>query len=266
MLYHLTPEREGQARRACEGRRRPSVISPDLFENDSLSSYAFYCIRQGPRSSSSAHIPAARVRLTRALKRIINAPVLSGNFPWRMNKVADRRAWIKLWPLYISVLILAAALVVGYLSFFSPVTTIFVVRHAEKSAQPPENPALSAAGQARSQELVRILEGANIRAVYATQFARTQQTVQPLATQLGLPVTQIDASDADGLINHIMSNHRGETVLVAGHSNTVPVIIEKLKGGQIPPIADTEYDKLFVVTVYRFGKAKVVQLRYGNPG
>ncbi|HEY6190674.1 MAG TPA: phosphoglycerate mutase family protein [Pyrinomonadaceae bacterium] len=180
--------------------------------------------------------------------------------------MADGRGWTRLWPLYLSVLILAAALVLGYLCFYSPVTTVVLVRHAEKGAQPADNPPLSAAGQARAQELARVLEGANIRAIYATQFARTQQTVQPLAERLGLPVTQVDASDAAGLVNHIVSNHRGEAVLVAGHSNTVPTIIEKLNGGQIPAIADTEYDKLFVVTLYRFGKAKVIQLRYGNPG
>jgi phosphohistidine phosphatase SixA len=173
---------------------------------------------------------------------------------------------MRLWPLYLSVLILAAALVVGYLCFYSPVTTVVLVRHAEKSAQPPDNPMISAAGQARSQELARVLEGANIRAIYATQFTRTQQTVQPTAERLGLPITQVDASDAPGLVDHILSNHRGEAVLVSGHSNTVPTIIEKLNAGQIPAIADAEYDKLFVVTVYRFGKAKVVQLRYGSPG
>jgi 2,3-bisphosphoglycerate-dependent phosphoglycerate mutase len=181
--------------------------------------------------------------------------------------MADRRAALRPWPLYLLILVLATALAfVGYLCFFSPVTTVLLVRHAEKSATPPDNPVLSDAGQARAQALARVLEGAGVRALYATEFARTQQTVQPLATQLGLTVTQINASDADGLVNHILTNHRGETVLVAGHSNTLPAIIEKLKAGQIPAIADTEYDKLFVVTVYRFGKAKVLQLRYGPPG
>jgi broad specificity phosphatase PhoE len=179
--------------------------------------------------------------------------------------MADTRAWLKPWPLYLSMLVLAAALVTFYLCFYSPVTTVILVRHAEKSATPPDNPVLSAEGQARAQALARVVEGANIRALYATEFARTQQTLQPVADQLHLAVTPINANDADGLVNHILTNHRGEAVLVAGHSNTVPVIIEKLRGGQVPPIADTEYDKLFVVTVYRFGKSKVVQLRYAVP-
>jgi broad specificity phosphatase PhoE len=160
----------------------------------------------------------------------------------------------------------ASLALAGYVCFFSPVTTVVIVRHAEKAAAPPDNPPLSTEGQARAQTLARILEGANVRGVYATEFPRTQQTVQPLAERLGLPVTQVNAGDADGLVKHIMSNHRGETVVVAGHSNTVPLIIEKLKGGQVPAIADTEYDRLFIVNVYRFGKARVLQLRYGNGG
>ena len=180
--------------------------------------------------------------------------------------MANGRGWLKPWPFYLSTLILAIALgIVFYLCFFSPVTTVLVIRHAEKGATPANNPPLTTDGQARAQTLVRMIGEANVRAIYATEFARTQQTVQPLATQLGLSVTQITASDADGLVNNILSNHRGEVVVVAGHSNTVPIIIEKLQGGQIPPIAETEFDKLFIVTVYRLRRAKVVQLRYGNP-
>lgn len=180
--------------------------------------------------------------------------------------MSKARAWPGLWPLYLSMIVLAAALLVGYMAFFSPVTTVVLVRHAEKSATPPDNPALSPEGQKRAQALARLLAGASIKALYATEFARTQQTVQPLASELGLGVTQIKANDADALVTDILSNHRGETVLVAGHSNTVPVIIEKLRGANVPQIADTEYDRLFVVTVYRFGKAKVLELRYAVPG
>jgi 2,3-bisphosphoglycerate-dependent phosphoglycerate mutase len=188
------------------------------------------------------------------------------SFAKERTQLASGRAWYKTWPLYLLTLLLAVALcIVSYLCFFSPVVTVLIVRHAEKGSTPPNDPALSTDGQARAQALVRVVGEANVRAIYATEFARTQQTVQPLATQLGLTITQISASDTDGLVNDILSNHRGEVVFVAGHSNTVPVIIEKLNGGQIPPINETEFDKLFVVTVYRLRRAKVVQLRYGNP-
>lgn len=176
------------------------------------------------------------------------------------------RTGLKPWPLYLSGLVLAVALcIVVYFCFFSTVTTVLIVRHAEKGTTPPNDPPLSTDGQARAQTLARVVGDANVRAIYATEFARTQQTVQPLATQLSLPVTQISASDTDGLVNNILSNHRGEVVCVAGHSDTVPVIIEKLNGGQISPITEMQFDKLFVVTVYRWRRTKVIQLRYGNP-
>jgi len=179
--------------------------------------------------------------------------------------MADRKSWTR-WPLYLLTLILAVSLCITfYFCFYTPVTTVLIVRHAEKAATPQNDPPLTTDGQARAQTLARVVGEANVRAVYATQFARTQQTVQPLATQLGLSVTQLNASDTDALVNDILSNHRGETVLVAGHSNTVPELIDKLRGGQITPVAETEFDKLFVVTIYRWRRAKVVQLRYGNP-
>jgi len=181
--------------------------------------------------------------------------------------MADRaNTRLSRWPLYLLILILGGALCVAfYLCFYTPVTTVLIVRHAEKAATPPDNPPLSTEGQARAATLARVVADANVRAVYATQFARTQQTVQPLATQLGLSVTQQNASDTDALVNDILSNHRGEVVVVAGHSNTIPEIIVRLNGGQIAPVAETEFDKLFVVTVYRWRRAKVIQLRYGNP-
>lgn len=179
--------------------------------------------------------------------------------------MADRMTLLR-WPLYLLTLVLAAALCITfYFCFYTPVTTVLLVRHAEKAATPPNDPPLTTDGQTRAQTLARVVGDAGVRAVYASQFARTQQTVQPAATQRGLTVTQLNASDTDALINDILSNHRGETVLVAGHSDTVPLIIDKLWGGQVAPINETEFDKLFVVTVYRWRRAKVVQLRYGNP-
>jgi hypothetical protein len=57
---------------------------------------------------------------------------------------------------------------------------------------------------------------------------------------------------------------RGQTIFVAGHNNTVPAIASELSGETFPVIPESEYDNLFIVTVYRFGKAKVVRLKYGK--
>lgn len=158
----------------------------------------------------------------------------------------------------------AVVLFAYWTTFSRPITTIIIVRHAEKNIEANNpNPDLSTAGQARAQELARMLGNAGITAIYATQFGRTQQTVQPIANALGLPITQVDSSNTVEL-NRQIDTRRGETILVAGHSNTVPQIVEVLGGGSVPAIPETEYDNLFVVTIYRYGKAKVVRLKYGT--
>ena len=182
------------------------------------------------------------------------------------HRMPNSRVPKKAWAIALISLIIVIPLVfISYLYFFSPVTTVIIIRHAEKSAAPPDNPVLSPEGQARAQLLVHMLESAGVKAVYATQFARTQQTVEPLAEHLGLQVTVVNADDARGLARQILFQHAGETVVVASHSNKIPQIIAELHGGTIPEIPETQFDRMFVVTVYRWRKAKVVMMKYGNP-
>lgn len=154
---------------------------------------------------------------------------------------------------------------ISYLYFFQPATTVIIIRHAEKATTPQDNPVLTTEGQARAQLLSQMLEGAGVKALYASQYARTQLTVQPLGERLGLPVTVVDADDAKGLVRKILSEHAGETVVVASHNNRVPIIIAALGGGAIQPITEAQYDRMFVVTVYRWRKAKVFVMKYGAP-
>ena len=161
--------------------------------------------------------------------------------------------------------LLGAVVVLAYFTTFRrPVTTIILVRHAEKIID-PNNPDvdLSSAGQARALELVRMFGDAGINAIYATHFKRTQQTVKPLADKLGLPVTVVNAKNTADLLVQIRAHNSGQTIFIAGHNNTVPEIITALGGPQYPTIPETEYDNLYIVTVYRTGKAKVVKLKYG---
>ena len=145
-------------------------------------------------------------------------------------------------------------------------TTIILVRHAEKNIEPNNpDPDISPAGQARAQELARIFADAGIKGIFATQYKRTQQTVKPLADKLGIPATVIDAKNTAELIKQIRAQHNGEVVFVAGHNNTVPEIIAALGGPQLPVIPETEFDNLYVVTIYRVGKAKVLKMKYGSP-
>ena len=156
------------------------------------------------------------------------------------------------------------------------VTTVFVVRHAEKALEPARDPALTEAGRARAEALARLLSGAGVRAVYASQYARTQQTAEPLAKLLGVPVgvvalgvkpdrpREVSEQSIRELKGRV-EGHAGEAVLVVGHTNSVPDLIRELGGDVVPKMDESKFDDLFVVTVYAAGRAKVVRLTYGAP-
>ena len=146
-------------------------------------------------------------------------------------------------------------------------TTVILVRHAEKAIVPPENkdPDISMAGLARAQELARMLGDSGIKAIYVTQFKRTQQTVKPLADKLGLTATQVQANKTADLVKQIREQNAGQTVFIAGHNNTVPEIIAALGGPTLPIIPETEFDNLYVLTVQGDGTAKLLKLKYGSP-
>ena len=163
--------------------------------------------------------------------------------------------------------ILAAVVVFAYFATFRrSVTTVILVRHAEKIID-PNNPDvdLSEAGQARAQEIARVFGDAGVNAIYATQYRRTQQTVKPLSDKTGVPITIVNSKNTADLLAQIHAQHSGQTILIAGHNNTVPEIIAALGGPQYPTIPESEYDNLYIVTVYRTGKAKVVKMKYGAP-
>jgi broad specificity phosphatase PhoE len=163
--------------------------------------------------------------------------------------------------------VLGAVVLFAYFSTFEkPMTTIILVRHAEKNIEPSNpDPDLSPAGQARAQELARMFSDAGIKGIYATQFKRTQQTVKPLAEKIGVSPIMVDAKNTAELVKQIRAHHNGDVVFIAGHNNTVPEIIAALGGPQLPIIPETEYDNLYVVTIYRIGKAKLLKMKYGSP-
>jgi broad specificity phosphatase PhoE len=153
----------------------------------------------------------------------------------------------------------------------SQITTIVVLRHAEKATDDPNDPTLSPAGQERAQDLAKALDGAGISAVYVTEFRRTQLTAAPTAQRFGLTpeirpaASQDTIAYAKALAARILSKNAGKSVLVVGHSNTVPAIVKALTGRVVAEIADTEFDRLYVVEVPKSGAARVVEGRYGKP-
>jgi broad specificity phosphatase PhoE len=172
----------------------------------------------------------------------------------------------------IQVIIVYTAIAVGLAWFFESqaTTTIIFVRHAEKAAMPVDDPGLSEAGQRRVAELTRQLRDADvvagIDAIYSTPFRLTQETAQPIADALDLPINTYDPSDTEAVLERILKNHKGKIILVVAHSNTVPVLIANLGASKkVPPIQEDEYDNIYIISIPWFGKTKTIRLRFGEP-
>ena len=148
-----------------------------------------------------------------------------------------------------------------------PDTIVVVVRHAEKGTDDPKDPSLSEAGKERAQRLATALKDLPISDIVASQFKRTQQTAQPTAEAQGIqvhvkPIEGDSMEFARTLAAHIRQDHAGQALLVVGHSNTVPEMVEALTGTKPAPIADDEFDRVYVVTLPADGKPRFVVLRY----
>ena len=146
----------------------------------------------------------------------------------------------------------------------SEATTLVIVRHAEKVTDDgTRNPPLTVEGQARAARLAYLLHDAGIDAVLSTDFRRTHDTGAPLADALGLPVTTYE-EQGEALAGRLLRDHAGQQVLVVGHSNTVPRLLNALVGeARYEDLEEaTEYDALFIVTVPAEGEPVVTLLRF----
>lgn len=144
---------------------------------------------------------------------------------------------------------------------------IILVRHADKADEPAGDPPLSASGNIRAQALISALKRTPISQLIATQYQRTQQTLLPISTERHLPITVLEAKKPlETHIQHIVEQvHavKGNS-LIAGHSNTVPLIIKALGGPDIPNISEDDYSQLFLLSINDGQPASLISTRYGN--
>lgn len=136
--------------------------------------------------------------------------------------------------------------------------TFVLVRHAEKATDDPKDPVLTPAGERRAKRLALSLDLEPVVAVYATPFRRTQATAAPVARDHGLQVVTYDAATPPAdFARTLRERHTAGTVVVVGHSNTVPAIAQALCGCTIGPIAETEYGRRIRLRAHPDGRVMV---------
>lgn len=144
-------------------------------------------------------------------------------------------------------------------------TTIYVLRHAETSSGDGQDPSLSLAGELRAERLSQVFghrgKGLALDGMLVSEYRRTQETARPLANALGIPVIVVDGADPDDVASRALQEFRGGRVLIIGHSNTVPAIVESLSGHPVPAMGEADYGTVYVVARPRFSPASVSVLR-----
>ncbi len=144
-------------------------------------------------------------------------------------------------------------------------TVVILVRHAEKNEHKPGADAgLDPKGMVRAQELKRALIDAGVKAVYASQFPRARLTAEPLARALGDSVRIYDANRNDLLAERIRGHHRGQTILVVGHTDSMGEFFEALTGTMLNEGSAIAYDRMYVISLLADGRHTITRLRYGS--
>jgi phosphohistidine phosphatase SixA len=166
----------------------------------------------------------------------------------------------------------------------SELPVLILVRHADKAAQPADDPPLTATGVKRAQDLAEALRNAGVTAIMTTQLRRTRDTAQPLASALALvpevvkvgeralvanpaanaqfpPEVLRERADYIKVLEQAVRRLSG-VVLVVGHDWSVPGLIASLGGPQFPNICSSVYDNLFILTATK-GKTNLIRTRYG---
>jgi 2,3-bisphosphoglycerate-dependent phosphoglycerate mutase len=166
------------------------------------------------------------------------------------------------WLTVLGVAILVALAAWGVLS--ASTTTVFVLRHAEAAASDGKDPPLSLAGQLRAERLQQMFgaRGAlGLDGILVSEYRRSQATARPLANALGIPVIVVAGAQPAAVAHRALAEFRGKRVMVIGHSNTVPGIVEALSGLQVTPMDPTDYGTVYVITLPRYSRASVSVLK-----
>lgn len=127
-------------------------------------------------------------------------------------------------------------------------STIYLVRHSEKELDGGSDPALTEQGKYRAAKWAEVLRHVKLAAVYSTDTQRTRDTASPTANTKGLPVLIYDGRAPD--IELFSNAHAGQSILIVGHSNTVPDLVNKLTlKDQFEDLSEKDYDDLFIVDI-----------------
>lgn len=148
-------------------------------------------------------------------------------------------------------------------------TVVVIVRHADKAAEPANDPPLTETGVARANALADFLRDARVEVVLHTNTTRTRETARPTAELFKVTPALITGAGLAGMTASVVAAVKanpGKTILVVGHSNTVMPWIAALGGPKRADLCDHQYNGIYTLVIDAAG-TRLVEGSYGpaNP-
>lgn len=147
-------------------------------------------------------------------------------------------------------------------------TTLVFVRHAEKLADGTKDPSLSEIGKKRADKLAELLiTDYEISAIYSTGYKRTIETSAPISQRLNIPIQEYQLNNSDSLISAMIEQNKGKQVLIVGHSNTTPDLVNIAMGEKLfEKLDESVFDIIFDVTIDGEGNGTIYRFTYWSQG
>lgn len=126
-----------------------------------------------------------------------------------------------------------------------PVPNIYVMRHLDTPEGVP-NAQLTEEGRARAVRLAEWLKRDPPRTILVSDTDRARDTAAPTAERYKAAVLTYDNRDTPALVAQVLAA-KG-TVLVVGHSNTVPDIVAQLGGPRPAPLVHKDFGDIWHIS------------------
>lgn len=143
-----------------------------------------------------------------------------------------------------------------------PIRTYILVRHAEK-VDDSSDPKLSESGIQRAMLLDTLLSQSDLHAFFTTDYNRTRETVKFISNRMNLQPQIYNPREQHYFLEELLKYKQGETILISGHSNTIPELANLLLKREhfTENFDESDYGNLLIIT--RSGEeATLLHLRY----
>lgn len=128
---------------------------------------------------------------------------------------------------------------------------IVLLRHSVKANDGTGDPPLSENGQKYAEKLAEFFSEMKFDAAFSTPYLRTENTIRPLVLANHLTIKHYKPLDVSEILKSVEQNSN-KNVIVAGHSNTIPFLVNNLvKGAGLKELDETDYGKVYIVLYYK---------------